>query len=295
MIEGVVNLLKPPGMTSSDAVTDIRHIFSMKRVGHTGTLDPGAAGVLPICLGRATRLFDYLVDKKKEYIAEISFGTATDTQDSYGRVTASSDVRVTRDMLENAIPAFTGNVTQIAPMFSAVRIDGRKLYELAREGADVIECERKIMIDELSVMAQTGENSFLLKMICSRGTYVRTVCNDIGASLGAASHMSFLLRIRAGNFSISDAYTLDELKTLKAEGKLDEAVTPMDEALSALPKLTLDGLDERETRLLVNGADIECDLCSGGTPLVYAGGKFIGVGAVENGLLHIKLNLMEAE
>ena len=150
MLEGVVNVLKPPGMSSSDVVTDIRHIFNMKRVGHTGTLDPGAAGVLPICIGRATRLFDYLVDKEKEYIGEITFGIATDTQDSYGAPEGRSDAVVTGEMLMEALPKFTGPQKQTAPLYSALSVDGKKMYKLARQGVEVERKVRDINVPELS-------------------------------------------------------------------------------------------------------------------------------------------------
>ena len=142
MTEGIVNILKPPGMTSSDAVADVRHIFKIKRVGHTGTLDPGAAGVLPICIGRATRLFDILVDKQKEYIAEVTFGAATDTQDAYGRIVERDTRIISKDELAAVLPCFIGQIEQTAPMYSAVSIDGKRLYQLAREGADAVEIKR---------------------------------------------------------------------------------------------------------------------------------------------------------
>ena len=168
MTEGIVNILKPPGMTSSDAVADVRHIFKIKRVGHTGTLDPGAAGVLPICIGRATRLFDILVDKQKEYIAEVTFGAATDTQDAYGRI-AETDARIiSKDELAAVLPCFIGQIEQTAPMYSAVSIDGKRLYQLAREGADAVEIKRSATIDNIELMAQSGENRYLLRIVCSR-------------------------------------------------------------------------------------------------------------------------------
>lgn len=162
MLEGVVNVLKPPGMSSSDVVTDIRHIFNMKRVGHTGTLDPGAAGVLPICIGRATRLFDYLVDKEKEYIGEITFGIATDTQDSYGAPEGRSDAVVTGEMLMEALPKFTGPQKQTAPLYSALSVDGKKMYKLARQGVEVERKVRDINVPELSFISKTGYNLSLI-------------------------------------------------------------------------------------------------------------------------------------
>lgn len=188
-MEGIVNVLKPPGMTSSNAVADVRHLFDMKRVGHTGTLDPGAAGVLPICLGRATRLFDYLVDKEKEYYAEVAFGCATDTQDSYGTVIACGEGIVRMEKLQAVLPAFIGEIEQVAPMYSAVCVDGKRLYQLAREGAEEIRKTRRVLVHALESVAQTGENRFLLRVQCSKGTYVRTLCHDIG--MRSASRHTF--------------------------------------------------------------------------------------------------------
>ena len=176
MMEGVVNVLKPPGMTSSDAVVDIRHIFGTRRVGHTGTLDPGAAGVLPICVGRATRLFDYLVEKEKTYIAELCFGAKTDTQDSYGRCLEKSDVQVSRSDLESVLPKFHGAIQQIAPMYSAVKCGGKKLCDIARQGQEVELAARKATIYEILVLDEIAFNRFLIRIRCSRGTYIRTLC-----------------------------------------------------------------------------------------------------------------------
>ena len=290
-MEGIVNVLKPPGMTSSNAVADVRRIFNMKRVGHTGTLDPGAAGVLPICLGRATRLFDYLVDKEKEYYAEAAFGCATDTQDSYGEVTARGDGIVSADQLCAALPAFTGEIEQVAPMYSAVCVDGKRLYQLARAGAEDVRKTRRVMIHALELISQTGENRFLLRVRCSKGTYVRTLCNDIGTALGVPAHLSFLLRTRSGAFGVEQAYSIAELQELKKAGALASALVSVEKALSHLPEARLDGLSARSVRLLTNGAEIAhpalATLPERAPLRAYANGKFLGVGLAEMGKLHI--------
>ena len=164
MTDGFVTVLKPPGLTSSDVVTDIRRIFGMKRVGHGGTLDPGASGVLTVCLGRATRLFDYIIDKKKEYIAEIAFGKATDTQDSYGTETASSDKTVSEEELRAALGCFTGRISQNAPAYSALNQNGVKLYKLARSGADIETKTREITVYACELLTKTSHNRYLLHM-----------------------------------------------------------------------------------------------------------------------------------
>ncbi len=290
-MEGVVNVLKPPGMTSSDVVTDVRRIFSMKRVGHTGTLDPGAAGVLPVCLGRATRLFDYLTDKQKEYYAEISFGAETDTQDSYGAVVRHSDVRVKEEALRETLIGFTGEQLQTVPLYAAVRVNGTPMYKLARAGEAVEQKERAITVHALELLAQTGEDSFLLRVGCSRGTYVRALCSDIGRALGACAHLSFLLRTRSGVFTLDNAFTIEELRALKEENALATAVTPPDTALGDFPSLFLTELGAREKRLLLNGASIACgrEFSQGELVKTYLDGSFLGLGKREEAGFHISV------
>ena len=293
MTEGIVNVLKPPGMTSSNVVSDVRRLFGLKRVGHTGTLDPGAAGVLPICLNRATRLFDYLVDKEKEYIAELAFGSCTDTQDSYGRVIKTSDQMVDEHALRSLLPAFFGEQTQIAPKYSALKSGGKALYELARSGQEVPERVRPVTIHTLELLAKTGENRYLLRIGCSRGTYIRTLCEDIGARLGVCAHMSFLLRTASGAFRVEDAYSIEELSKLKEQGRLLESVVPIETALAFLKSIRVD--DEKALFRLQNGlmerlADASC-MEDGESCLVYAGDALIGVGVNTQEGVKLKLHL----
>lgn len=298
MIEGVVNVLKPPGMTSSDAVVDIRHIFGTRRVGHTGTLDPGAAGVLPICVGRATRLFDYLVEKEKTYIAELRFGAKTDTQDSYGNCIEKCDTVVTREQLDAVLPSFLGEIEQIAPMYSAVKIDGKKLCDIARTGGEVERSARKATIHELCVLDELGQNRYLIRLRCSRGTYVRTLCEDIGTSLGVPAHMAFLLRSASGAFTIENTYSIAELRRMKEEGTLLSALTSIEDTLSFLPELLVSNEDELLKKHLLNGVELTAERLGTEYPdgqyRVYCG-EFVGVGRVENGALRITLMLWEAQ
>ena len=220
--EGVVSVLKPPGMTSSDVVVDIRRIFGERRVGHTGTLDPAAAGVLPICIGRATRLFDYLVDKEKEYIAEIRFGAETDTEDACGTVIAESSRMVSKAELEKILPDFIGEIEQVPPIYSSLSVNGVKMYKLARNGsvtAPAEERRRRIRVFLLETICELEQNSFLIRIRCSKGTYVRSLCRDIGRALGCCAYMPFLLRTASGTFDISEAHTIAELKELKEAGE----------------------------------------------------------------------------
>jgi len=296
LIEGVINLLKPPGMTSSNAVTDVRRLFGIKRVGHTGTLDPGAAGVLPICLGRATRLFDLLVDKEKEYIAELRFGTCTDTQDSYGTVIATSDAAVSEQELLRILPEFLGEQQQLPPMYSALKQDGKSLYQLARSGKMVEREARKIVIHSLELVDRTAQDRFLLKVRCSRGTYVRTLCEDIAARLGKCAHMSFLLRTAAGPFRVEEAYSIAELTEHKEQGTLHRLLVPVDQTLSFLPELRLPEGTEFERQLL-NGIPVPVTALTQtpfgeGQQLRLYGEHFLGVAVQQEEQLRMKLHFV---
>ena len=286
-MDGFVTVLKPPGMTSSNVVYDVRRIFSEKRAGHLGTLDPGAAGVLPVCLGRAAKLFDYLVDKEKTYIFEVAFGLATDTQDAFGRVVAQSDVRVTSDALRAVLPRFTGRIEQVAPIYSALKVDGRKMYDLARAGEAVPPRARMIEVAELTFLEQTGENRFLCRMRCSRGTYVRTVCHDLGEAVGACAYMSFLLRAASGPFTVEHAFSIAQLEQLRAENRLADSLIDCETALSALPALVLPA--ERRTPAM-NALDTRVPGAPEGDVRLYADG-FLGVGTVSSGSVRLRVHL----
>ena len=277
-------------MTSQDAVTDVRRALHVKRVGHTGTLDPGACGVLPICVGRATRLFDYLADKEKEYVAEITFGTTTDTLDAYGCITASSACAVTESELSAVLPRFLGEQEQKAPMYSAVSVEGVRLYKLARQGVEVERKKRRVSIYSIDLIRQCGENVFLLKIRCSKGTYIRTLCEDIAEALGTLGYLSFLLRTASGRFAIDSAMSIAELETAVKEGREDELILPTDEALSFMPEVRFS--DNRNVyKKLINGAEIpyECERLV----RVYYDDVFIGIGECEKGRLRIKTQLCE--
>jgi len=290
MLEGVVNVLKPPGLTSSDVVSDIRHIFDMKRVGHTGTLDPGAAGVLPICIGRATRLFDYLVDKEKEYIGEIAFGVATDTQDSYGEAVERMDAVVTEDMVRSVLPLFTGVQDQTAPLYSALSVGGKKMYKLAREGVEVERKVREINVPALELITQTAPNRYLVRIVCSKGTYVRTLCHDIGQRIGVPAHMSFLLRTRSGAFNLDGAFTIAELREMKEQGRLSEAVTSIEQSLMHIGETRME-LNAKGEKFLTHGAEVVfpgVEELPVDVPLRgYCNGKFLGIAKSNGEAVHI--------
>ena len=291
--EGIVPLLKPPGLSSSDCVVDVRRLFGEKRVGHLGTLDPGAAGILPVCVGRAVRLFDYLVDKDKTYRFELVLGTATDTQDSFGQAIEAGPRDIPAAALEAVLPRFTGDQEQLAPAYSALKSNGQKLYDLVLQGKEVPEKRRPVTISDLTLLKQEGEGRFLLEMTCSRGTYVRTVCHDLGHALGTCGHMGALLRTRSGPFSVERAFTVEELKALKEADRLEEALISCEEALVQFPALVLP-----EDRLIptknglptdLHGADRQPD----GTVRLYCSGRFLGVGKIERNRARLCVHLYE--
>lgn len=286
MIEGIVTVLKPPAMSSSDVVVDVRHIFSTKRVGHLGTLDPEAAGVLPVCVGRAVRLFDYLVDKQKTYLCEIAFGVSTDTQDAQGKVVETSGAVVTEAMLDVILPQFTGTILQTPPMYSALKFNGQKLYDLALAGKEIPDKTRAVEVFSIRRTGTRGENRFLLEITCSRGTYIRTLCADIGAALGVPAHMAFLLRTASGMFTLDRARSIAELTQLKEEGRLSEALTSCEEAVSFLPRLDLSSDRKKPT---LNGLPTRTNAREG-TYRIFCGG-FLGIGAVRNGEAVLKVHL----
>lgn len=244
MREGVVNVLKPPGMTSHDVVDYLRRLSGREKVGHTGTLDPLAAGVLLVCLGRATRIASFLAETDKTYRAELILGITTDTGDAAGRVlSVKSAAEVTSLQVEAILRSFVGGYSQVPPMASAVRVGGKRLYELARAGRTVERPTRMVQIHRLEVIYADGWGTdhprVLVEVECSKGTYVRSLAVDIGARLGCGAHVSFLLRTSVGRFTVAESYTLEELGGLAAHGSLERAIIPIDEALSHLPAITV--------------------------------------------------------
>lgn len=293
---GVINILKPPGMTSSDVVTDVRRALNIKKVGHAGTLDPGAAGVLPICVGKATRLFDYLTDKSKEYLFEIHFGMATDTLDAGGVVTQGNGVVITEQALRDVLPQFLGQVRQTPPMYSAIKVEGYKMYELARQGKsipDVVKKARDISIYELELLEQTGRERFMLRVRCSRGTYVRVLCEDIAKALGTIAYVSFLMRVKSGPFQVENSVTLDELYAYNEQEKAHLLFMPMDMALRQFPAVNVENYYFKK---LVNGAAVPVELLQSHIEenevcRVYCAGSFFGLGKRDKNLLRLSCML----
>ncbi len=237
-MDGVISVLKPPGMTSHDVVRHVRRLSGVKKAGHTGTLDPGAAGVLLVCLGRATRLIEYL-DRDKRYRAEVTFGAISSTGDSFGELRETGiPAGFSRELVAGVLPHFTGLVSQVPPMTSAVRHKGKRLYELARRGMVVDRKARTVEIYGIEIIrwhACSQRPKAIMDIWCSAGTYIRTLCQDMGEMVGCGAYMSFLLRTAVGKYRVDGAGTLEELEELARRGVLTEAVCGMEDVLSFLP------------------------------------------------------------
>lgn len=232
---GVLNLLKPPGMTSAAAVAVVRRLLHGQKIGHAGTLDPEAAGVLPLMIGKATRIFDYLQDKEKTYITEVAFTGSTDTEDAQGNLINPCFFFPDEDTVKSILPSFVGAIMQRPPNFSALKQDGVRMYTLARNGEMPKLPERAVFVHAVQYLGKTERNGYLLSVHCSKGFYVRSFCRDIGEKLGAPAHMRFLLRCASGPFCLENAHTLEELSQVSETGALSSLLMPTDQALLHLP------------------------------------------------------------
>lgn len=281
-MNGLIIVDKPAGWTSHDVVGKLRGIFHEKRIGHSGTLDPMATGVLPVFVGRATRGVEFCESDEKEYVAGLKLGMTTDTQDVTGAVLSETPCEVSVCALQEALDQFKGEITQIPPMYSAVKIGGKKLYELARRGVEVERKPRAVQIRELELLQFDGADA-LLRVVCSKGTYIRTLCDDIGKALGCGGTMSSLRRTRAGRFSEETAVTMDEIQRAAGSGDLEALLKPVDMLFEAYPAYYLDPGQERKC---LNGAPFPAADFTGGYCRVYSGGgRFLMLGYGENGAI----------
>lgn len=256
-MDGIINVYKEKGFTSHDVVAKLRGILCMKKIGHTGTLDPAAEGVLPVCLGKGTRLCDMLTDKTKTYRAVLLLGQETDTQDTTGVVQAEYPVHVTEEEVRKAIVSFLGDYMQIPPMYSALKVNGKKLYELARQGKEVERQARPVQILDIQIESIDLPRATFF-VTCSKGTYIRTLCYDIGRKLGCGGCMESLLRTRVDRFELKDSLTLSQIEKLRDEGRLEEAVVPVEGVFLRLPALVTKPGDG--DKLLHNGNPFPAEL-----------------------------------
>lgn len=236
MINGIMTIFKEEGFTSHDVVAKMRGICGQRKIGHTGTLDPIATGVLPVCLGNGTKLCDMLADRDKEYVAELLLGVETDTQDRTGNVLRECRVSVEEEEVQRTVLSFVGDYQQIPPMYSALKVHGKKLYELARAGKEVERSPRPVTIHELEIL-ECVLPVIRFRVVCSKGTYIRTLCADIGEKLGCGGTMKSLMRTRVGEFRLEEAHRLEEIQQLRDEGRLMEAVRPVDSVFEGCPVL----------------------------------------------------------
>ena len=252
-ISGVINIYKEKGLTSHDVVNIVRKKLGKIKTGHTGTLDPDAMGVLPICVGKATKLSEYIASSIKEYKAIVSLGKTTTTQDGSGEVIAEKQVNCSEDNIKKVVNCFKGEIMQTPPMYSAIKIGGKKLYELAREGKEIERKQRKITIYNIEITRFIDNQNFEIKVLCSKGTYIRALCNDIGQALGCGAYMSYLLRTRTGNFYIDNAIKLDDIDKFLQNNKLNDILLPMDIVLSEYKKIIV---LNKANKFLYNGNKI---------------------------------------
>jgi len=280
-MDGIINVYKEAGFTSHDVVAKLRGICRQKKIGHTGTLDPQATGVLPVCLGNATRACEMLTDRTKEYVAELLLGQITDTQDITGTVLEEREVAVSEAQVREVIAGFVGGYDQIPPMYSALKVNGKKLYELAREGKTVERKSRKVTIYQIHIK-EIQLPRVRMEVTCSKGTYIRTLCHDIGNLLGTGGCMEELTRTKVGRFELKDSLKLEELRDLAQNGRLEDALIPLDQMFSELQSVVpaekyipkaYNGNDFFRNQLSETGK-----FCSGEKVRVYdAKGHFIGI------------------
>lgn len=282
MIHGVLNINKEKGYTSHDVVAKLRGIVGQKKIGHTGTLDPDATGVLPVCLGKATKLCDMLTDKSKTYETVMILGKTTDTQDISGTVLAEPPVEgIDSEMVKACIMSFVGDYMQVPPMYSALKVNGKKLYELARQGIEVERKARPVIIYEIRIL-EINLPRVRMEVSCSKGTYIRTLCHDIGEKLGCGACMEELIRTKVSNFHIADSLTLAQVQELKEAGRLDEVLIPIDKMFSDYEAVTM---KEEFSAIVYNGNMFQpkhicekIELIDGKSVRVYdTNGRFIAI------------------
>lgn len=230
-MNGIINIYKEKGYTSSDVVSIIRKILNIRKAGHTGTLDPEAEGVLPICIGKATKISEYITSGIKRYTAELTLGITTTTQDQVGEIISQKAVDFDKSKIKEAVSSFKGYYKQIPPMYSAIKIDGKKLYQLAREGKTIERKPREVTIFDIDILDFIYPNKIIIDVCCSKGTYIRTLCEDIGNKLNCGGHMSYLIRTQSGKFFLKNSIKLEQLKICVQQNNLNSVLINIDDAL----------------------------------------------------------------
>ncbi len=287
-MDGVIVINKPTGQTSHNLVGFTRRLLNIKKVGHTGTLDPDASGVLPVCIGRGTKAADMLTASDKAYRAQFILGMTTDTLDASGEILTEQPVCVTEEQIKETINEFIGEIFQIPPMFSAIKKDGKKLYELAREGITIEREKRKVTIFDIKICEIDMENyAITIEVFCSKGTYIRTLCEDIGMKLGCGAYMNTLVRTKSANFTLEESYTPEELLEMKQEGTLEKAIIPVDKLFSDYDKVVLDEFLKGKAK---NGIAIrKKSLTDGNLYRIYGDdGEFVCISEYRDGALYLK-------
>lgn len=277
-MDGILVIRKEKGYTSHDVVAKLRGILHMKKIGHTGTLDPDATGVLPVALGKGTKLVDLLTDKEKTYEAVLHLGITTDTQDMSGTVLEEKPVNVTEEEVRQVLESFVGDQLQVPPMYSALKVNGKKLYELAREGKSVERKARPVSFYEITPL-EIKLPLVKLRVTCSKGTYIRTLCNDIGEKLGCGGCMEELLRSKVGSYSLDESHSFAEVEAAVADGTIQDMIYPVEQVLSGYPALFADSYGDR---LLQNGNPLSDNLVSpqhkeGWVRMYASDGSFTGI------------------
>ena len=276
-MNGILLVDKPPEWTSHDVVAKLRGVLGEKRIGHAGTLDPMATGLLVVFVGRATKAVSFAEAQEKRYIARLRLGVVTDTQDITGNVLSESEQQVSRAELEAALGAFRGEILQTPPMYSAIKVNGKRLYEIARRGGEVARAARQITIHSLAVIG-SADGDWLLDVTCSKGTYIRTLCHDIGAALGCGGTMAALRRISVGDFRVCEAHTVQALAAMP-RAEAERLLMPVDSLFARYPALTLSAAQERLCR---NGSAFSCDAGVGIHRFYGQDGAFLMLGELKD-------------
>lgn len=286
-MQGIIVVNKQSGWTSFDVVNKLKHIYNTKKVGHLGTLDPMAEGVLPVAVGRATKLFDYYLNKTKTYIANIKFGVLTDSLDATGAVIKTEDINITEAEFKKALNSFVGKISQVPPRVSAKKINGRRAYDLARNNIEFEIKPKDVTIYEIEYISKVADNEYQFKVVCEAGTYIRSLCRDIGEKLNTIATMTKLVRTKAGEFSIENSHTISEIESNK-----DAFLLPLEKVLNNEQKLVL-SVDNLPA--LINGRKLVVNEPDSKLVTVYCGDILFGLGNILNKNLKILVRLYEGE